>query len=348
LRVSTSDLHDVISTALGGKPSALLAGQRQRHPIRIRFPAAQSENLEAIRRLPVLARGGSPAEANSFVSLGQVAQVQITQGPASIKSENGLLRNYVRLNVKGRDPIEFVREAKQIVAQKVMLSRGIHLEWTGQFEHQIRAQNRLMLVVPLVLALILAILYFTYGDLADALLVVPAIAGALAGGVFLQWLLGYPTSVTVAIGYIACLGMAASTGIIMLVYLREAVERGGGLENMTLPELKEAVLRGAVHRLRPKLLTEATTIIGLAPMLWATGVGSEVIRPMAAPVLGGILIADELVDLLLPVLFYWVRRWRWQRLRRFENVAVAQAHSASPNDDERNIALPPQTSGISA
>jgi Cu(I)/Ag(I) efflux system membrane protein CusA/SilA len=108
--------------------------------------------------------------------------------------------------------------------------------------------------------------------------------------------------------------MAASTGIIMLVYLRDAVEQGGGLENLTLPGLKEAVLRGAVHRLRPKFLTEATTIIGLAPMLWATGVGSEVIRPMAAPVLGGILIADELVDLLLPVMFYWVRRRRWHRL----------------------------------
>ena len=319
LRVSVSDIHDVIAIALGGKQSAVLVGQRQRHPIRIRFPADHSENVEAIRRLPVLSRGADSAAANSVVSLGQVAQVQIAQGPASVKSENGLLRNYVRLNVKGRDPIEFVRAARQVVAQKVTLPRGVHLEWTGQFEHQVRARNRLMLVVPLVLGLILVILYFTYRDLADALLVVPAIAGALAGGVFLQWLLGYPSSVTVAIGYIACLGMAASTGIIMLVYLRESVERAGGLENMTLPELKDAVLRGAVHRLRPKLLTEATTILGLAPMLWATGVGSEVIRPMAAPVLGGILIADELVDLLLPVMFYWVRRWRWHRLREHAN-----------------------------
>ena len=341
LGVSVSDIHDVTAIALGGKQAAMLPGQRQRHPVRISFPAAQSENVEAIRRLPVPSRGVNPAVASSFVSLGQVAQVQIAQGPASVKSENGLLRNYVRLNVKGRDPIEFVRQARQVVNQKVTLPRGIHLEWTGQFEHQVRARNRLMLVVPLVLVLILAILYFTYHDVADALLVVPAIAGAMAGGLFLQWLMGYPTSVTVAIGYIACLGMAASTGIIMLVYLRESLERAGGLENITLPELKEAVLRGAVHRLRPKLLTEATTIIGLAPMLWATGVGSEVIRPMAAPVLGGILIADELIDLLLPVMFYWVRRWRWQQLHPSHTYEhLAELPHRVPSDDHQTQECP--------
>jgi Cu(I)/Ag(I) efflux system membrane protein CusA/SilA len=132
----------------------------------------------------------------------------------------------------------------------------------------------------------------------------------MAGGVLFQWLLGYDFSVTVLVGYIACFGMATSTGIIMLVYLREAVAKRGGLERMSLVELRQAVIEGAVHRLRPKLLTEGTTIIGLAPMLWATGTGAEVIKPMAAPVLGGILIADEVIDLLLPVLFYWVRRWR--------------------------------------
>mgnify|MGYP003348739505 CR=1 FL=1 len=139
--------------------------------------------------------------------------------------------------------------------------------------------------------------------------------GAVAGGLFLQWLWGGKFSMTVAIGYLSCFGMATSTGVIMLVYLREAVERAGGLERLSLPQLRQAVLDGAVHRLRPKLLTEGTMILGLAPMLWATGIGAEVIRPMAAPVLGGILIADEVIDLLLPVLFYQVRRYRWLRLQ---------------------------------
>jgi Cu(I)/Ag(I) efflux system membrane protein CusA/SilA len=151
-----------------------------------------------------------------------------------------------------------------------------------------------------------------------------AVPGAIAGGLFFQWLLGLKLSVTVWVGYIACFGMATSTGIIMLVYLREAVARAGGLERMSLGELRAAVLEGAVHRLRPKLLTEGTVVIGLAPMLWASGVGAEIIRPMAAPVLGGILVADEVIDLLLPVLFYWVRRWRWERLRTDAIQVVAE------------------------
>jgi len=173
--------------------------------------------------------------------------------------------------------------------------------------------------MPVVFGLILLILYATYRDWADALLMVLAVPGALAGGVLCQWLLGEPFSIAVGMGYIACFGMAAATGIVMLVYLREAVEQAGGIEVLTLDGLRAAVLDGAVHRLRPKLLTEATTIFGLAPMLWSTGVGAEVIRPMAAPVLGGILVADEVIDLLIPVLFYYVRRRRWRR-----------AHHAAP------------------
>jgi copper/silver efflux system protein len=145
----------------------------------------------------------------------------------------------------------------------------------------------------------------------------------IAGGLFFQWFLGLKLSVTVWVGYIACFGMATSTGIIMLVYLREAVARAGGLEQIDLGELRAAVLNGAVHRLRPKLLTEGTVVIGLAPMLWASGVGAEIIRPMAAPVLGGILVADEVIDLFLPVLFYWVRRRRWERTHGATTVTVA-------------------------
>lgn len=308
LGVRIGDANAVIEAALGGTLATHLAAGRERLPVRVRFSAAAGEDVESLRRLRVSTAG------ERAVYLGEVAEIEIAEGPASIKSENGRLRNYVRLNVRGRDAEEFVREARLIVAEKLALPSGVHLEWTGQFEHQIRARQRLWLVAPLVLLVILTILYLTYRDLADALLLVPAIVGALAGGLLLQWLLGYKSSITVAVGYIACFGMAASTGIIMLVYLRHAVAQAGGLERITLPELREAVVRGAVHRLRPKLLTEATMILGLAPLLWATGVGSEVIRPMIAPVLGGILVADEVIDLLLPVMFYWVRKRRWQRL----------------------------------
>ncbi len=237
------------------------------------------------------------------------------------------MRNYVRLNVRDRDAADLVAEAKLAVAREARLPDGVFVEWTGQFEHAIRARRTLILVVPIVVALIFLVLYLTYHDLADAVLMMLAVPGAIAGGLFFQWLLGLKLSVTVWVGYIACFGMATSTGIIMLVYLREAVAKAGGLERIDLAELRAAVLNGAVHRLRPKLLTEGTVVIGLAPMLWASGVASEIIRPMAAPVLGGILVADEVIDLFLPVLFYWVRRRRWERIRAADVTDEAESRS---------------------
>jgi copper/silver efflux system protein len=199
----------------------------------------------------------------------------------------------------------------------------------------------LTLVVPIVVALIFLVLYLTYHDLADAVLMMLAVPGAIAGGLFFQWLLGFKLSVTVWVGYIACFGMATSTGIIMLVYLREAVAKAGGLETISLSELRAAVLNGAVHRLRPKLLTEGTVVIGLAPMLWASGVGAEIIRPMAAPVLGGILVADEVIDLFLPVLFYWVRRRRWDRLHAVDIVNAQDLSRVAQSAGPRQT-LPPK------
>ena len=212
--------------------------------------------------------------------------------------------------------------------REARLPVGVFVEWTGQYEQELRARRTLMIVVPVVVVLIFLILYWTYHDLADAALMMVAVPGAIAGGLFFQWLMGMKLSVTVGVGYIACLGMATSTGIIMLVYLREAVERAGGLDRMSLVELRQAVIDGAVHRLRPKLLTEGTVILGLAPMLWSSGVASEIIRPMAAPVLGGILVADEVIDLFLPILFYWVRRRRWSRI-----------HGGSPTPDRESVVV---------
>jgi Cu(I)/Ag(I) efflux system membrane protein CusA/SilA len=266
------------------------------------------------------------------VPLGTVADVRIVEGPSMMRSENGQLVNYVTLNVRGRDIVGFVDEAQRVVAQKVMLPEGVHVEWSGEFEHQVRAAKTLRFVFPAVIVLIFIILYLTYKDLADAALMMLAVPEALAGGAFFQFLFpkilhGWDAppldfSVAVWVGYIACFGMATETGIIMLVYLREAIEKRGGLENIkSLDELRQAVIEGAVHRLRPKLLTEGVAILAIAPMLYMTGVGAEVIAPMAVPVLGGLLISDEVVDIFLPVRFYWVRRSRWLKLQK-ERIAV--------------------------
>jgi Cu(I)/Ag(I) efflux system membrane protein CusA/SilA len=309
LGVGVGTINDLVETAIGGRVVTTTVEGRERHPVRVRFPRSWREDEETARRLPV-----PRADARPPVPLSAVADVKIVEGPASVKGENGLLRNYVRLNVHGRDGGEFVEEARRVVAAGVQLPPGVHVEWTGHFEQEARARGTLVFVIPAVLVLIAGLLYLTFRDWADVALVVVAVFGALAGGLIVQGIVGAKFSVTVWVGYAACFGMATATGIVMLVYLREAVERAGGLSNLSDEQLRQAVLNGAAHRLRPKLLTEATTVLGLAPLLWATGPGSEVLKPMVLPVLGGLLVADEVIDLFLPVFFYRIRRRRLRRL----------------------------------
>jgi Cu/Ag efflux pump CusA len=299
----------------GGSPMVATSGSQSATP----NPADAKESVH----------GGVQShigKRNPLIPLSAVADVRIVEGPAMIKSENGRLLNYVTLNVRGRDIVGFVDAAKRAIAQKVKLPEGVHLEWSGEFEHQVRAAQTLRLVFPVVVVLIFVILYMTYNDLADAVLMMLAVPEALAGGAFFMYLFpkimnGWDAppmdfSVAVWVGFIACFGMATETGIIMLVYLREAIDKRGGLENLqSLEELRQAVIEGAVHRLRPKLLTEGVAIVAIFPMVFATGVGGEILAPMALPVLGGLLVSDEVVDLFLPVRFYWVRRARWLKLR---------------------------------
>jgi Cu(I)/Ag(I) efflux system membrane protein CusA/SilA len=325
--INVGDIQDVVEVALGGQTITTTVEGRERFPVRIRYARDFRLDEESVKQLLVSGSSGAgmaserPAGGDTDLStpqqvpLASVADVRIVEGPSMIKSENGLLRAYVQLNVRERDIVGFVEEAQRAVAEQVNLPPGMYLEWSGQFEHQVRARRTLSVVFPLVIVLIFLILYITYHDFVDTLLVMGlAVPGAIAGGVLFQFIFGFNFSVAVWVGYIACFGLATENGLVMLVYLREAIEERGGLAKMTLEEVREAVMQGAVHRTRPKLLTELTTMVGLAPMLWATGTGSEIIRPMAAPVLGGILVSDEVVDLLLPVLFYHVRRWRWRRI----------------------------------
>jgi Cu(I)/Ag(I) efflux system membrane protein CusA/SilA len=362
--ISVEDIQNEIEVALAGRPVTFTVEKRDRFPVRVRYARANRNDEESIRRLLVSSGGMSqlttgaqagvvmaqrkpgaavsgdgsagsnvhtaaPAHAATtsppLIPLSAVADVRIVEGPAMIRSENGRLLNYVTLNVRGRDIVGFVDEAQRVVAQKVKLPEGVHIEWSGEFEHQVRAAQTLRFVFPAVIVLIFIILYMTYNDLADAGLMMLAVPEALAGGAFFMYLFpkimqGWQAppmdfSVAVWVGFIACFGMATETGIIMLVYLREAIEKRGGLEKIkSLEELRQAVIEGAVHRLRPKLLTEGVAIIAIFPMVFAKGVGGEILAPMALPVLGGLLISDEVVDLFLPVRFYWVRRARWLKL----------------------------------
>ena len=365
--ISVEDIQNEIEVALAGRAVTFTVEKRERFPVRIRYARAQREDEESIRRLLVSpgsmgktapsmdsesnsstvqfgggvgaiaapptggqshsATPGHAIAGKPLIPLGALADVRVVEGPAMIKSEDGRLLNYVTLNVRGRDIVGFVDEAQRVVSQKVKLPEGVHIEWSGEFEHQVRAARTLLVVLPIVLVLIFVILYVTYHDLMDALLMMMAVPEALAGGAFFMYLFpkimqgwsAQPMEFTLAVwvGFIACFGMATETGIIMLVYLREAIEKRGGLENIkSLEELRQAVIEGAVHRIRPKLLTEGVAIMAIFPMVFAKGVGGEILAPMALPVLGGLLISDEVVDLFLPVRFYWVRRTRWLKLQR--------------------------------
>jgi copper/silver efflux system protein len=339
--INVGDVQDVVETAMGGKPLTMTVEGRERYPVRVRYARDYRDDVEALKDILVAARGmaadagssagmggmgtpmpsaGAAAQARpTQVPLAALADVRVVEGPSMIKSENGLLRAYVQCRVRDRDEVGFVEEARRVVQEKIArgeitLSRGMYLEWTGTFEHQARANKTLRVVFPAVIATIALILYLTHRSWTDALLMMTSVLGALAGGAIFQWLFGFNFSVAVQVGYIACFGMAVETGVVMLVYLREAIEERGGLDRIgSIAELRQAILEGAIHRLRPKLLTEGAAIISIAPMLWATGVGAEVIRPMAAPVLGGLLIADEVIDVFLPVLYFAAQRRRWRK-----------------------------------
>ena len=314
--VNVGDVQDVIEVALGGKAITQTVEGRERFPVRVRYARDWREDEEKIANLLVSA-ANPPGERPLQVPLSMVADIRVVEGPSMIKSENGLLRSYVQLNVRDRDIVGFVEEAQRAVDQKIKpkMPAGMFLEWSGQFEHELRARKTLAIVLPTVILIIFLVLCFTYNDVVDAILMIMAVPEAGAGGFIFLWLTGTNLSVAVWVGFIACFGMATETAIVMLVYLREAIERKGGLEKIaSLEELKQTIIEGAVHRLRPKLLTEGVAIISLAPMLWASGAGHEVLAAMAAPVLGGLLISDEVVDIFIPVRFYWVRRARWLKL----------------------------------
>jgi len=243
------------------------------------------------------------------VPLGQVATIRAVAGPAMIASENGLLVVTVLLNVRGRDVGSFVEEARKRVAESVALPKGSYIEWSGQYENEVRAKQRLQIVVPVVLLVIFLLLYLIYRSFLDAAQVLLAVPFGLAGGIYLLYALGYNFSVAVWVGFIALFGTAVQTAVVMVIYLEEAVARkrtelGGRL---TRAALLDAVKEGALLRLRPKVMTVSTVVAGLLPIMWSHSAGAEVMKPLATPVLGGMVSSLLLVLIVTPAVFHWLR-----------------------------------------
>ena len=302
--LSVVDVQQVVEHAIGETILTTTIEGRQRFPVRVRYAPEFRADPQALGHVLITSADGAQ------VPLAQVARLEHARGPAMISSENGLLLATVLLNVQGRDVGGFVEEARAIIARDVRVPSGCYIAWSGRWENQEHARQRLQIVLPIVIVVIFVLLYFTYHSALEAAHVLLAVPFALTGGIYLLWLLGYNFSVAVWVGFIALFGTAVQTGVVMVIYLDEAVERkrkelGGAL---TLLALREAVTEGALLRLRPKVMTVSTVVAGLLPIMWSTQVGAEIMKPLATPVLGGMVSSLVHVLIVTPVIFFWIRQ----------------------------------------
>ncbi|HEX8187170.1 MAG TPA: CusA/CzcA family heavy metal efflux RND transporter [Pyrinomonadaceae bacterium] len=313
--IDAATIQDAVERGVGETNLSVAIEGRRRFPVRVRYAPEFRSSPESIGRIPVTSPAGVP------VPLAQVADIRTVEGPSMIQSENGLLRGTVLLNVRGRDIGGFVEEARETIARRVRMPAGYYFQWSGQYENQERARKRLLIVVPVVILIIFGTLYLTYNSALEAAHVLLAVPFALTGGFYLLWLLQYNFSVAVWVGFIALFGAAVQTGIVMVVYLEEAVGRKTKeLGRLTRETLLEAVTEGALLRLRPKVMTVSTIVVGLLPIMWSTSAGSEVMKPLATPVLGGMLSSLLHVLVVTPVVFFWMRDYKLKRELRKEAV----------------------------
>lgn len=311
--LSVGELMDVIGTALGGEMVTTTVEGRERFGVTVRYPRELRSNPQQIAREVLV-----PTMDGAMIPLGQLARIEVTKGAPSIRTENALLSAYIYVDIRDRDIGGYVAEARKAVNAQVKFPPGYYATWSGQFEYMERAIEKMKIVVPITLLLIFLLLYLNFRRLTETLIVMLSVPFALVGGVWLMWLLNYNMSVAVAVGFIALAGVAAETGVIMLIYLDHAWEdvkakcRASG----TIPnaaDLYEAVMEGAVERVRPKMMTVVAIMAGLLPILWGTGTGSEVMSRIAAPMVGGMISSTILTLAVIPALYALVKQWRLAR-----------------------------------
>ncbi|RUV29997.1 MULTISPECIES: CusA/CzcA family heavy metal efflux RND transporter [unclassified Mesorhizobium] len=308
--LSIADVQDVISSALGAEVVTSTVEGRERYGVAVRYPRAMRSDPDAIARdVQITLPGGGS------VPLGEVAKVELMRGATSIRTENGQLAVYVFVDIAGRDLGGYVAEAQRAVAGEVKLPQGFSVAWSGQFEYLERAEARLKIVVPLTLALIFLLLYLNFQAMTETLIVMLSLPFALVGGIWLMWWLDFNLSVAVAVGFIALAGVAAETGVIMLIYLEQAfaaakVNCATHKRSLTKSDLRAAIMFGAVERVRPKVMTVVAIMAGLLPILWSTGTGSEVMQRIAVPMIGGMISSTLLTLIVIPAVYGLVKGWR--------------------------------------
>ena len=302
--MTVGDVQDVIMSAVGGVDVTYTVEGLARYPVNVRYARELRDEVSDLRRVLI------PTPSGAQIPISQVAEIRIRKGPSGIKSENARPTAWVYVDLRDTDIGAYVESARQLIAERVSLPVGYSMVWSGQYEYLERAQRRLQIVVPVTLAIILLLLYMNFRNVADSLIVMLSLPFALIGGVWLMYLLDYDFSIAVGVGFIALAGVAAETGVVMLLYLKQAYrDRVSRNALNTRQDLYEVVMHGAVERVRPKMMTVAATIAALMPIMWGTGTGSEVMQRIAAPMVGGMVTSTVLTLVVIPVIYYMVRSW---------------------------------------
>ncbi|MHB1698946.1 MAG: efflux RND transporter permease subunit [Acidobacteriaceae bacterium] len=316
--LTVEDVQTAVSSGIGGKNIAENVEGRERYPINVRYQRDFRDSVEQMRGVLVATPTGAQ------IPLGQVARIFYSKGPAGIRDEDGLLTGYIFIDMKNANYGGFVQSADQQLRQKLKLPAGYTYKWSGEYELEQRAKQRLTLILPLVFFVIFLLLYLIFHSVAEALVLIFPTIYAMTGGLLLQWLLHYNFSVAVAVGYIALFGIAVETGVVMVIYLHEALQkRIQSGQPMTNEEIEAAAIEGAVQRLRPKLMTVIAVLASLAPILWESGIGSDVMKPIAAPIVGGMITSTIHVLILVPVFFVMMK----ERALRRGTLAPPQSNT---------------------
>jgi Cu(I)/Ag(I) efflux system membrane protein CusA/SilA len=319
-----SDVQDVVSSALGGETITTTVEGRERYGVNLRYPRDLRSDPQSIAREVLVAM-----PAGGTVPLGEVAAINLTRGPTTIRTENGQLAVYIFVDIRDRDLGGYVADAKAAVAAHVQFPPGFYAVWSGQFEYLERAKARLKIVVPVTLLIIFLLLYLNFRRITETLIVMLSLPFSLVGGLWLMWWLGFNFSVAVAVGFIALAGVAAETGVIMLIYLDQAMQelhaqRLAEGTPFTRAELHEAIMRGAVERVRPKMMTVVAIMAGLLPIMWSTGTGSEVMQRIAVPMIGGMISSTVLTLIVIPAVYALVKGWGLSRRPILEPVQAEE------------------------
>jgi Cu(I)/Ag(I) efflux system membrane protein CusA/SilA len=322
------DLQEVIATALGGETVTTTVEGRERYGVNIRYPRDFRSDPRAIASEVLVAMPGG-----GTVPLGEVARVELVRGPTSIRTENGQLAVYIFVDIRDRDLGGYVAEARKSVTEAIEFPPGSYITWSGQFEYLERADARMRIVVPLTLLVIFLLLYLNFRRLTETLIVMLSLPFALVGGVWLMWWLNFNMSVAVAVGFIALAGVAAETGVVMLIYLDQAMREIKTARNVsraafTRADLHEAIMLGAVERVRPKMMTVVAIMAGLVPILWSTGAGSEVMQRIAVPMIGGMVSSTALTLVVIPAIYALIKGFGLSQIREVKQELEGTIHAA--------------------